>query len=98
MTAWWPVAKEPKIPEDNIWSFNYKKGPAPMSAHVRAKDERTAMAVATRWCESQNARPPAKMFPFIVADETILTIPVGEAEAELPTDEVGATTGTGTGK
>jgi len=82
---------------NTIWSFNYKKGPAPLSAHVRARDEETAMAVAARWCRSQNARPPAKVFPFIVADESILEVAEGP-EVALTANAVQATTGMATVK
>ena len=59
-------------PLDNLWQFNYKKGSAFCSAIVRARNETFALDVARAWCASQAARPPARVFPMIVADESIL--------------------------
>ncbi len=65
-------AKVPEAPAFNIWRFNYKDGPAPLTGYVRATSEVKAYAVACKWCEVQGFRSPAKVFAWICADETIL--------------------------
>jgi hypothetical protein len=69
-----PLDKKPvPIPPSlNLWRFTYKDGPAPMTAHVEATSEAEGYAVACRWCELQGFRPPARVFPFIVAGVDIL--------------------------
>jgi hypothetical protein len=62
----------PKPPTDNLWTFIYKVGPAPMNGCVRAKDEDEGYRVASRWCELKGVRPPAKVFPMILAGPEIL--------------------------
>lgn len=69
---------------DNLWQFNYKKGPAPKSGVVRGKDEDEGYRVAVRWCELNGCRPPAKVFPMILADAAILKTQAQGAAAELP--------------
>ena len=78
---------------ENLWSFNYRKGPAPLSSIVRAKDEREAIAVARAWCERQEGcRFVGAVRPMIVADATILGLPSGPAEVGEPVGAVAATT------
>lgn len=72
---------------ENLWQFTYHRGPAPLTAVVRASSEDLAMAVATKWCRSKGYRPQSSVRPMIVADESILD-PVKEtpvAAAEIPT-------------
>lgn len=79
-------------PIEVIWQFNYKKGPAPMSAHVRARDAARAFLVAQRWCALNGARGPlGDVRPFVVADEEILKQRLPEEVDELA-DAVQATT------
>ncbi len=61
----------PKAPEDNVWTFVYKKGPAPMNGAVRARGMEEAYRIACKWCEVQGFRSPARVMPWIVADVTI---------------------------
>ncbi len=62
----------PAVPTENIFRFTYKDGPAPMTGYVRAVGEELAYRIACKWCELQGFRNPAKVFPFIVADASIL--------------------------
>lgn len=66
--------KPPKAAEvkDQLWTFTYKVGPAPKSGTVRAKDEDEGYRVACEWCRQNELRAPAKVFPMILADATIL--------------------------
>ena len=56
--------------------------------HVIASDERHAMLVAQAICRAQGFRPPASVRPFIMADESILSmpapVPVGPEPFPLP--------------
>jgi hypothetical protein len=72
-----------------IWSFMYHKGPAHYFGHVEtdgdAMDETAqgiALEIATRWCETERARPPAQVKPFILATEAILAKPKPGTEPE----------------
>ncbi len=60
---------------ENIWQFNYKKGPALLSSYIEAKDERTAVLVAQALAAKKNARFVGNVRPFIEADESILGVP-----------------------
>ena len=64
---------------DQLWTFNYKIGNAPKTGVVRARNEDSAYRVAVQYCTLKSLRPPAKVFPMILADETILP---KEVEAE----------------
>jgi hypothetical protein len=68
----------------DLWSFYYHKGPAPKNGLVRARDERTAMLVATKWCVLNQCRPPASVQPYILADESILQVSTDPQGEELP--------------
>lgn len=67
---------------ENLWSFNYRKGPVLVPGIVRARDEATAFLVATAWCERNGCRPCARVTPMILADESILKLPFGPREEE----------------
>ena len=69
--------------KQELWSFYYHRGPAPKNGIVRAHDERTAMAVATKWCVLNNCRPPASVQAYVLADESILLVKDGPEAAEL---------------
>ena len=77
-----------------IWQFNYHRGPAPLSGCVETirDSEAVALAVATAWCNANSMRPPAGVRRMILADESILKVPVGPEVLPLP-DAVAATTG-----
>ncbi len=62
----------PVAPEENLWRFTYKEGPAPMQGMVKARSEASGYRVACAWCEKQGFRAPARVFPAILADESIL--------------------------
>ena len=66
-----------------IWTFNYKKGPAPCVGHVYAKDADEGYRVAVAWCEQNGCRPPGGVQPFILAGPAILgpVEPIAEPEA-----------------
>ena len=78
--------------DDQLWQFNYKKGPAPMTSIVRASSEERAYLVAQRWCEKQGYRAPAAVRPMIVADESTLLETAPPAVRSGVTDPIGATT------
>ncbi len=78
---------------DNIWEFYYKVGPAPNTGRVRASTEDKAYRTAVRWCELNNIRPPAKVKPFINADESILDEPAPAPKPQPIPDMIEATTG-----
>ena len=76
-----------------LWSFYYHRGPAHVQGIVEAKDEATAFLVAVRWCTINGHRPPAAVFPMILATEEILKQRAPGPEEVLLVDEVAATTG-----
>jgi branched-subunit amino acid aminotransferase/4-amino-4-deoxychorismate lyase len=59
---------------NDLWSFNYHKGPAMLNGVCRAADEVQALEVATAWCRANNCRPPAGIRPFILAGPEILGV------------------------
>lgn len=73
------------------WAFYYKQGPAPRNGVVEASTAARGLLVATRWCMKNGYRPPAMVQPVVVADESILSEPIGPEETPLP-DPVSATT------
>lgn len=80
-----------KLIRFQLWTFTYKKGPAPKTGIVEAYDERMAMKIATHWSLLNGCRPPASVQPMILADESILQVKLGAEEEALP-DPVAATT------
>ena len=86
-----------QIPVSDLWMFNYKSGPAPLSGVVRARDAETAYRVAQAWCDRNGYRLPANVRPMILADERILEeerVVKNPGGVEIAADPVGATTGT----
>ena len=76
-----------------LWTFYYHQGSAHKQGVVEARDEATAMHVATKWCVLNGNRPPASVQPLILATEEILTAPVPQAEELMSVvDVVSATT------
>ena len=71
--------KEVAAPQNNLWRFAYKCGNAPMTGIVRAQTEAQGYEVAVMWCRLNDVRPPAKVFPMILADQSILAAKVEEA-------------------
>ncbi len=65
------------IVADNLWQFHYKQGSAPKSGVVRGANEDEAYRVAVRWCQLNGVRPPAKVFPMILADPSIFDVHYG---------------------
>ena len=60
----------------NLWTFAYKQGLAPKQGCVEAASEELGYRVACAWCEANGFRAPAKVFPMILADESILKVRV----------------------
>jgi hypothetical protein len=75
-----------------IWSFYYHNGPAHVQGHVEAINEAEAYLVAQRYCRDNGYRPPAKVFPFILATPAILKTVAPAPEAEPLPDAMEATT------
>lgn len=65
----------------DLWLFSYKRGMNPHTGIVRGKDEATGYEVARRWCELEGIRPPAKVYPMVLANESILKQPVPTPDA-----------------
>lgn len=75
------------------WQITYKKSPAPAtSGTIEASSEAMAVRVAERWCALNNARfIGGSVRPDILADESILSVPIGPEVEPLP-DLITATT------
>ena len=77
---------------ENLWSFNYHRGPAFKTAIVRARGEVMALAVASAWCLKNGLRAPSGVLPMVVADESILMSEPLRAEAAAVVQEKVAAT------
>lgn len=77
----------------NIWQFNYRKGLAFLSGHVRAIKEDTARQLAQEWCDMNSVLlAGGKVTPMILADEKTWKWRQKPEPIMETVDAVGATT------
>lgn len=62
------------------WGFQFTLGGYMHYRQVEARDEATALAVATAWCLQHGYRAPASVHLAVVADESILE----QASEQMP--------------
>lgn len=82
------------VDSSEYWQFVYKKPPqAATTGRIKARDERWAVLVASKWCVLNNARfIGGSVQPDILADESILKLS-DQPEDVLPSmDAIQATT------